>query len=148
MNRYSFLSLFPVKEITYSTPPYMSIRRNGTEVLHLPVTGRKLMDMIKKFDPNDISYIEDSSIIQRFQREDITAIRDPVNKYFVIVGDNVWAKHLQGVNLQLIDIIDDKKDYHEVVFIQVTARSSLNHLHLQTDLVLELDEDLRSETYI
>ncbi|XP_077116934.1 uncharacterized protein LOC143773344 [Ranitomeya variabilis] len=98
-NNYCFPHRFSVQPITYPTPPYMSIRREGIEMFQLPVTQRKLMDMIKKFDPNDISYIDDQEFIT-MQKTDITSIRDPLSKYFVIKGDTVWARSLQGANEQ------------------------------------------------
>ncbi|XP_056427254.1 uncharacterized protein LOC130368054 [Hyla sarda] len=100
MNHYSFRSFIPVKQIIYPIPPYMSIRRDGIEVFKLPVSRRRLMDMIKKFDPNDITYIDESSYT-RFSKVDNTSIRDHLNKYFVINNDTVWAKHLAGENEQL-----------------------------------------------
>ncbi|XP_073506990.1 uncharacterized protein [Phyllobates terribilis] len=106
-NNYCFPHLLSVQPITYPTPPYMSIRREGIEMFQLPVTQRKLMDMIKKFDPNDISYIDDKPL--RFaQKTDITSIRDQLSKYFVIKGGNVWARSLQGGNEQDNSYIDDK----------------------------------------
>ncbi|KAM4039420.1 uncharacterized protein ACNLHF_017570 isoform 2-T2 [Anomaloglossus baeobatrachus] len=98
-NNYSFPYLLSVKPITYPTPPYMSIRREEIEMFRLPVMQRKLMDMIKKFDPNDISYIDDNLRIT-MQKTDITSIRDQLSKYFVIRGGAVWAMSLQGANEQ------------------------------------------------
>ncbi|XP_044135096.1 uncharacterized protein LOC122927371 [Bufo gargarizans] len=97
MNNYYFQYQFPVKPIIYPTPPYMSIRRDGIEVVRFPVRSRKLMDMIKKFDPNDITYIEDGSFFERFPN-DATSIQDTSDKYFVISGESVRAKWMQQSN--------------------------------------------------
>ncbi|XP_040270547.1 uncharacterized protein LOC120986200 [Bufo bufo] len=97
MNNYNFQHQFPIKQIIYPTPPYMSIRRDGIEVFRFPVRSRKLMDMIKKFDPNDITYIEDSSFLERFPN-DATSIQDTSHKYFVISGNSVWAKWVRQPN--------------------------------------------------
>ncbi|XP_075711477.1 uncharacterized protein LOC142748261 [Rhinoderma darwinii] len=103
-NNYSFQCLFPVKQLTYPTPPYMTIRRAGIEDFRLPVRRRKLMDMIKKFYPNDISYIDDSSYTERSSQVYNTSIRDPSNKCFSINGDTVWAQRPQSRKLALKDI--------------------------------------------
>lgn len=100
-SNYTFQYRFPIKQNVYPTAPYMTIRRDGIEVFRLPVSRRKLMDMIKKFDPNDISYIDEHSFYERLPQADATSIQDPANKYFVINGDTVWAKALQGSNGQL-----------------------------------------------
>ncbi|XP_066446107.1 uncharacterized protein [Eleutherodactylus coqui] len=101
-NNYSSNYLFPVKQITYPTPPYMSIRRDETKVFRPTVTRRKLMDMIKKFDSKDISYID-----WTFDKEasffipQVTSIQDSVNKYFIVNSGTVWARPLQGANIQV-----------------------------------------------
>ncbi|XP_044138974.1 uncharacterized protein LOC122929456 [Bufo gargarizans] len=97
MNNYYFQYQFPVKPIIYPTPPYMSIERDGIEVVRFPVRSRKLMDMIKKFDPNDITYIVDGSFFESLPN-DATFIQDTSRKYFVINGESVRAKWMQQPN--------------------------------------------------
>ncbi|KAG8574585.1 hypothetical protein GDO81_009235 [Engystomops pustulosus] len=78
----------------------MSIRRDEIEVYRPPVCRRKLMDMIKRFDPNDISYIDDYSYTPRFLKNFSS------NQYPGFSSGIMWSKVLQDDNMRIKDVVD------------------------------------------
>ncbi|XP_075061284.1 uncharacterized protein LOC142149878 isoform X2 [Mixophyes fleayi] len=92
---FSLKYLFPSKPITYSTPPYMTVLENVV-IVRFPVRRRKLMDMIKKFDPNDISYITEyeSRIIRVNPQPQPVSVREK----FVLNGDKRKLKFSQDIS--------------------------------------------------
>ncbi|KAM8972376.1 uncharacterized protein RCH25_018035 [Pelodytes ibericus] len=95
-------------DITYSTPPYMSIREDhGPIRIYRPVRQRVFLDMKKKFTSNDTSYVtfeEDSKIDVngQFKRKHNlkSSIRDRQQKWLVYANDRLLAKQLQSANMR------------------------------------------------
>ncbi|KAM4676706.1 uncharacterized protein O3C94_009110 [Discoglossus pictus] len=93
------------KYITYHIPPYLSLRENVIMTCTPSVSQRKFLDMIKKFDANDIGYIfmdmEDhlETVYKKVEHSQ-AAIRDELNKWIMMEKDRILANHLRGPGLK------------------------------------------------
>ncbi|CAH2274914.1 PREDICTED: uncharacterized protein LOC108712739 isoform X2 [Pelobates cultripes] len=106
----SFPCWYQTIEFNYPTTPYQSLRQQIPKILTILAKKRRYLNMIKKFDANDISYINYSnhheSLNPGFESlnpdRDIikkeTSIRDDINHYFIQANDILMAKVLQGSN--------------------------------------------------
>ncbi|KAM4749080.1 uncharacterized protein WCC33_006506 [Rhinophrynus dorsalis] len=93
------------KDITYPTPPYISLRENVGQVRLPPLKRRLFLDMLKKFDVNDLSYVTLEDFTEAFSavynrvRSVQTTIQDTSNKWIVYENGKLLAKSLQGPNI-------------------------------------------------
>ncbi|XP_053573752.1 uncharacterized protein LOC128663449 [Bombina bombina] len=93
------------KDITYATPPYISLREDF-ELQYKPfVPERYFLDMLNKFDSKDLSYIsfqednnrfEGGNEVYKKETSQESPIRDTLNKWIVLEHNKLLAKELQG----------------------------------------------------
>ncbi|XP_053320391.1 uncharacterized protein LOC128492006 [Spea bombifrons] len=91
-------------QVLYPTPPYASLRENIAKVFIVPVRKRRFLDMIKKFDLNDLSYVYFSTSDNEHEfigTNTPTPIMDIFQKSCVVENGTLWAKSLQGQNVNL-----------------------------------------------
>ncbi|MEE6513183.1 hypothetical protein FKM82_020702 [Ascaphus truei] len=84
-------------DITYPTPPYMSLRELVERNETLPVKERKFMDMMERYDSNDIYYTSmkyEPGVYKKTGFALNSTIRDTLHRWFVLTNGNLFAKAL------------------------------------------------------
>ncbi|XP_075457909.1 uncharacterized protein LOC142495811 [Ascaphus truei] len=88
---------FAPVDITYPTPPYMSLRELVERNETLPVKERKFMDMMERYDSNDIYYTSmkyEPGVYKKTGFALNSTIRDTLHRWFVLTNGNLFAKAL------------------------------------------------------
>ncbi|KAM4676215.1 uncharacterized protein O3C94_008806 [Discoglossus pictus] len=101
----SLLGWVTPRDITYPTPPYMSIREDAPSVYAQHV-NRRLLDLIEKLNSNDTSGMTQgfgNETDDKYTRTNSTqsAIRDNSNKWIVFENGRLFAKMLDNANMNM-----------------------------------------------
>ncbi|XP_018110615.1 uncharacterized protein LOC108712739 isoform X1 [Xenopus laevis] len=105
-------NLGPPTYISYPIPPYGTLHQHGRKAIFPIMNRHKIIDMTKKFDLNDISYIyldsfnlnqsmetlRPAPVSYRREYSRTYFIKDSNNKWFVFENGVLKAKYLQGDN--------------------------------------------------